>query len=176
MKISYLADHEDLISDVARLQFIEWGRFRPGDTVEARVERLRPCCRKGSVPTVLAGFLDSKLLGAAMLVENDMDSRPDLGPWLAGVVVVPEHRNKGLGSSLVEAAVSEAADLGVSRLYLCTDASQSLYSRLGWRELERCEYKGIEVTIMFKDLGPNNSFEADGYAAAQFQRYVSRSQ
>jgi GNAT superfamily N-acetyltransferase len=157
--ISYLADHEDLIPEVAQLHFNEWGHFRPGDTVEARAARLKLCCGKGRIPSVLVGFLGSELCGAAMLVESDMESRPDLGPWLAGVVVKPEHRGKSLGTALVQAIVSEAQALGIPQLYLYTDASQSLYARLGWLQTERCDYKGIEVSIMCKELVPNNSFK-----------------
>jgi len=152
MKVSYLADHEDLITDVARLNFKEWGHFRPGDTVEARAVRLKTCCGKRQVPSVVVGILDSKACGAAMLLANDMESRPQLGPWLAGVVVSSDHRGRGIGTALVQAIVSEAESLGISQLFLHTQSSQSLYARLGWVEIERCEYQGIEVTIMRRQL------------------------
>jgi GNAT superfamily N-acetyltransferase len=152
MKVSYLADHEDLITDVARLNFKEWGHFRPGDTVDARAERLKACCGKHQVPSVVVGILDSKACGSAMLLASDMESRPELGPWLAGVVVASEHRGKGIATELIQAIVSEAELLGVSQLFLHTQSSQSLYARLGWTEIERCEYKGVQVSIMCRQL------------------------
>ena len=42
------------------------------------------------------------LLGSAMLIAHDMDTRPQWTPWLAGMVVAPEFRGRGIGAALVE--------------------------------------------------------------------------
>jgi predicted N-acetyltransferase YhbS len=159
MQIDYLSNHKHLIPELAQLHFSEWGHYRPGDTVEARAERLRASCGKDSLPTVIVALLGSELCGSAMLVANDMDTRPDLSPWLAGVYVKTQHRHSGIGSALIMRIAGEATALGVSRLYLCTDGSESLYARLGWSAVERSPYKGITVTVMARDLPPNNSFK-----------------
>ncbi|MDB5973735.1 MAG: family acetyltransferase, partial [Nevskia sp.] len=57
--IEYLADREPLIAELGKLHFDEWGRHRPGDTVGERISRLRACCGKGSIPTVVVGLLGS---------------------------------------------------------------------------------------------------------------------
>jgi predicted N-acetyltransferase YhbS len=158
MQIDYLANHVHLIPELAHLHFNEWGRYRPNDTVDARIERLRTCCGKNSLPTIVVALSGAKLCGSAMLVANDMDTRPDLSPWLAGVYVKVEHRSKGIGSALVTRIVTEAAALGVPRLYLCTNRLETLYGRLGWSTVERTSYKGITVTIMTFDLLSNSSF------------------
>jgi GNAT superfamily N-acetyltransferase len=157
MQIDYLSSHKHLIPELAQLYFSEWGHYRPGDTVEARAERLRACCGENSLPTVVVAFMGSKLFGSAMLVANDMDTRPDLTPWLVGVYVKAEYRRSGVGSALVNRIVEEAMALGVPRLYLCTDTSEALYACLGWSAIERSPYKGITVTVMARDLPPNNS-------------------
>ena len=41
-----------------------------------------------------------------------------------------------------------ARRLGVVRLYLYTNGSESLYSRLGWRTFCRELYEGRSVTVM----------------------------
>jgi GNAT superfamily N-acetyltransferase len=157
MQIDYLANHQHLIPELAQLHFNEWGHYRPNDTVDARAERVRSCCGKRSLPTVVVALCGAELCGSAMLIANDMDTRPDLSPWLAGVYVKVEHRSKGIGSALVSRIVAEAAALGVPRLYLCTDRPEALYARLGWSIVERTPYKGIPVTIMTFDLPPNSS-------------------
>jgi N-acetylglutamate synthase-like GNAT family acetyltransferase len=86
-----------------------------------------------------------------MLVAHDMDSRPQLTPWLAGVFVEPQCRGKGIGSALVRRIEAEARSLGVSTLYLYTPHTEFLYERLGWSVIERCEYH-TNVVVMSKEL------------------------
>ena len=87
-----------------------------------------------------------------MLVENDMTTRPELSPWLAGVFVPPELRGRGIGAALVERVVHEAGALGVPRLFLYIPGPGTLYRRLGWSVVERTLYRPLwgdqEVTIM----------------------------
>jgi N-acetylglutamate synthase-like GNAT family acetyltransferase len=87
-----------------------------------------------------------------MLVAHDMDSRPQLTPWLAGVFVKPQCRGKGIGSALVRRIEAEARSLEVATLYLYTPNTESLYERLGWSVTERCEYRNTNVVVMSKEL------------------------
>lgn len=157
MHIGYLADHPELIPVLARWHHEEWAYLRPGDSVAARAARLRGACGRGEIPTVFAAFSETSLLGSAMLVAHDMDTRMDLTPWLAGVFVAPDGRCKGIGTALVGRVVECAARLGVSRLYLYTPSAERLYSRLGWLVVERTRYRGVEVVVMSYDLEQNRS-------------------
>lgn len=148
MYIDYLCDHPHLIEELAELNFKEWGEFRPGDTLEARTERMRAACGKGAIPSVVVAIEDGRLLGGALLIDSDMKIRPQLTPWLAGVYVKAEDRGRGVASQLVNRIVDEAAALGVSQLYLYTDAAQSLYAQLGWEVIEELVYDDLPVTIM----------------------------
>ena len=150
MQIEYLADHPLLIPELVRLHFEQWGHLRPDETLEHRTRRLEACCGRGGVPTVFVAIEGGALCGSAMLVAHDMDTRPDLTPWLAGVYVVDAYRGRGYGSALVRRVETEAAELGVERLYLYTPDAQDFYSRLGWVLDHRCEYLGQTVTIMTK--------------------------
>lgn len=153
MHIDYLADHPELIPKLARHYFAEWGRFHPDEPIEDRTDRLAAACGRGGIPTVVVALNDDgELAGGAMLVENDMETRPDLTPWLAGVYVAPARRGHGHASALVARIEAEAAAAGVERLYLYTPNAMSLYARLGWAEDERCQYRGEEVAIMSKRL------------------------
>ena len=88
-----------------------------------------------------------------MLVAHDMETHPELTPWLAGVYVPAEFRHKGYGSALVDRVVSEAATLGIPELYLYTASAHDLYARLGWSLLERDDYLGQEVVLMRRKPG-----------------------
>jgi GNAT superfamily N-acetyltransferase len=148
MHIDYLCDHPPLIEELAALHFKEWGQFRPGQTVENRIEHMRASCGKGAIPSVVVALDGSRLLGGALLLENDLKLRPNLTPWLAGVYVIAQERGRGIASQLVKRVVEEAATLGVRELYLYTDASQALYARLGWEVVEDLLYDDLPVTVM----------------------------
>jgi predicted N-acetyltransferase YhbS len=103
---------------------------------------------RGQVPNVVVACTDSILLGSAMLVAHDMDTRPEWSPWLAGAVVAPEHRRRGIGAALVERVITEARKLGFPALYLYTFSVEQYYTRLGWRSIERATHLGADVAIM----------------------------
>ena len=162
MQIGYLADHPDFIPTLARWHHQEWAYLRPGDSIEARIERLRHECGQRQIPTVVIAFVDSLLLGSAMLIAHDMDTRMDLSPWLAGVFVSPEHRRRGIGAALVQRVIDEASALGVRRLYLYTPGAEEFYARRGWSLIERTNYRGANVAVMSLDVSPQ--FRLEGAA------------
>jgi len=128
------------------------GHLRANETVEDRVIRLRLASGHRQIPTTYVAIAGEQLLGSACLVKHDMDTRPELSPWLAGVFVAPSQRRRGIGAALIQKAVEEAGLLGIERLYLYTLTSDTFYLKLGWSVLERTFYKRLweeqEVTIM----------------------------
>jgi GNAT superfamily N-acetyltransferase len=91
-------------------------------------------------------------IGMVSLKFHDMDTRPDLDPWLGGLLVLPEWRNRGVGMMLMHRATEEARRLNVSRLYLWTHSAEGLYRKLGWQVVERSDYFGKEAVVMQIDL------------------------
>jgi N-acetylglutamate synthase-like GNAT family acetyltransferase len=154
MQIGYLADHPDFIPTLARWHHQEWAYLRPGDSIEARTERLRHSCGQRQIPAVVIAFADGLLLGSAMLIAHDMDTRMDLSPWLAGVFVSPKHRRRGIGAALVQRVIDEASALGVERLYLYTPGAEEFYARRGWLLIERTNYRGANVAVMSLNVSP----------------------
>ncbi len=71
-------------------------------------------------------------LGCVHLIDNDDPGQPELYPWLAAMVVVPERRGQGIGSMLVRALLAEARARGFASLWLGTDGP-GFYERLGAR-------------------------------------------
>ena len=129
MNIELLADRSELIPQLAQLHFQEWGPLRPGETLERRMLRLRGTCGRAGIPMAVVATDGPTLCGSAILIGADMDTRPELSPWLAGVFVVPEFRRRGIGTSLVEHITNRAGALGVPTLYLYTPSAETLYSR-----------------------------------------------
>ncbi len=108
--------------------------------------------QSGDVPFIVVAIKNNQLIGSAALVNEDMKTRKDLSPWLASVFVKPEFRQAGIGTSLVRNIEGEATSRGIRKLFLFTEHACDLYSKLGWYDLEECEYQGVNVAIMFKEF------------------------
>ena len=76
--------------------------------------------------------------------------RPDLGPWLADVVVDPKYQKQGIGKMLVDVTSLKAKELGFKKLYLFAfDLTiPEYYQRLGWKQIGMDEFKSHPVTVM----------------------------
>ena len=148
MTIEYLADHPEFLPILAEWQHAEWGHLRPGDTLEARTNRLRSEGERGRIPLTVVAHENGIVLGSASLIPHDMDTRLELSPWLAGVFVGTDHRRKGIGAQLVRRIMAEAASLKVPILYLYTVHSETFYANLGWSLQEHTAYREQNVAIM----------------------------
>jgi predicted N-acetyltransferase YhbS len=151
MKIGYLADHREHIPRLAEWLHAEWGYLHENDSVERRAARLESRATRGGVPVTFVAVDGESLLGSASLVEDDLETRPELTPWLASVFVAPEHRGQGVASALVRRVVEEARDSAVSRLYLWTTDQERLYARLGWQPVERMRFQDENIVVMTID-------------------------
>lgn len=90
--------------------------------------------------------------GTASFMAADLEIRDDIGPWLAGLYVVPEARGQGCAQRLVAAVEEAARRAGDTSLYLYTSDAQGLYERLGWHRIEETVDNNRPVTIMRRDL------------------------
>ena len=147
-ELHYLADRPQHIPALAVWHFAQWGELNPANDVAARIARLQTQLNRGTVPTTFIACDGDELLGSASLVVSDLDIRPELTPWLAGVFVAPAARNRGVGTLLVQRVMSEARDIGVPRLHLFTLDREKFYAGLGWRLLERIIWREREIAVM----------------------------
>lgn len=152
LQIDNLADRPELLPELSRLQHAEWGRFNSGRTLDERIANLQRCSLGRTVPTTVIATQDGILLGSAMLVDHDMSTRPDISPWLAGVLVKPEFRRRGIATRLIERIEQEATSFGIPTLHLYTDTASRFYAKRGWSWVEDCAYRNVRVTIMRRTL------------------------
>lgn len=153
-KIALLAEYPELIPRLAQWRWEEWGHLHPYRPQDEWIKRLAGHIHQDQIPLTVVAFENEEPVGLASLVHSDMETRKDLTPWLAGVLVLPTFRGRGFGSALVTAIEQHAAALGVETLYLYTDSAQGLYEKLAWEEIDREPYKGREVVIMYKRMTP----------------------
>ncbi len=91
-------------------------------------------------------------VGTASLAHEDLASRPDLTPWLAGVLVEEAHRGRGCGTMLVRRVEAFAVESGVETLWLYTRTAEALYARLGWHRVGLEVNRGRDVVLMSRAL------------------------
>lgn len=137
---------------MAELHHAEWKHLNPSLTLEGRAEAIAEAAGREGIPSIFIAVSGSQLVGSAALVQNDMDTKPDLSPWLAAVYVKETFRHQGIATQLIARCEAEAACLSTDSWYLYTEFASRLYEKLGWRHLERCEYKGVTVDVMCKQI------------------------
>ena len=165
--IDYLANCPELMDELARLSWKEWQEIyqQRKQTLEDSLKNYRERTNTDRLPLTLVAVRARhgqsltglavncrELVGMVSLKFHDMDTRPDLDPWLGGLFVIPEWRNRGVGTMLMHRATEEAGRLSVSQLYLWTHTAEALYRKLGWQVVERSNYFGKEAVVMQIDL------------------------
>ena len=153
IEIVDLKDYADYLPTLAVWHQSEWSDLNPGETVKQRIKRMQPYLNDGFIPSTFVAK-DKTSLGSASIVASDMETRPDLAPWLASVFVAPEHRRKGIGRQLILHVMGRAKIEGIKTLYLFTTDKESYYQKLGWNTDSIVQYRGHKVTIMQVTLNP----------------------
>ena len=150
-RIVTLAERPDLMGTVAYWQWREWGRQR-GRRLASVLRELEDLADPTGAD---AGFVlldDGIPVATACLTALDLDTRPDLSPWLASVFVAAPHRCRGHASRLVRAVEAAAMARGHAMLWLFTWTTVPLYARLGWNVVGAEQHHGSMVTLMRRDL------------------------
>jgi N-acetylglutamate synthase-like GNAT family acetyltransferase len=148
MEIKHILKHPQAIPVIARWLENEWGHLSPDVNFSKISSDLRKQKIHHNIPETFIAVENNKFLGTASLVGNDMSTRPELTPWLAGVFVDPIFRNNGVGAELVKTVVAEAEIIGIKKFYLWTANKMNYYSNLGWQFFEQTNYLKKNVTIM----------------------------
>lgn len=157
MEIVPLADKKEFITELAKLHHAAWKHLNPSLTLEGRAEAIAKAAGREGIPSIFIAVSGDQLVGSAALVHNDMDTKPGLTPWLAAVYVKETFRHQGIATGLIARCETEAARANADAWYLFTEFAAKLYEELGWRHLERCEYRGVTVDVMCKQIASQHA-------------------
>jgi len=154
MRIQPLADVPDAAPVLEGWFVAEWepyyGTDGPGDAAADIADSMRT----DGLPLALIALDDAgRPLGTAALKTDSPGSELGLGPWLAAVVIAPEHRGQGVGSALIAAIEDETRRQGHASLYTSTDTLTGLLERRGWRAIDSTETLRGRVAVYTLDLG-----------------------
>ena|SRR5258708_4485530 len=144
-----ISDRPDLAPAVARWLVDEFGY--PGSRTLDEMTALILSPPRGPEETFVL-FDHDKPVGTASLAHDDLASRRDLTPWLAGVFVEPASRGRGFATALVRQVEAFATAASVPTLWLYTWTAEPLYARLGWQRVGVETNRGEEVVLMMRRL------------------------
>lgn len=152
VEIHYLADHPEYVPSLAAALLEQWRWITPELTLSDRTARMEAHLNRDTLPIAWVAHADGQALGTAALRVHDLEGREELTPWLGGVWVNPQSRNRGAGSALCTVAEAKARAMGFRELFLFTLDRQAWYAALGWAALEPTSWRDHPGTIMRKPL------------------------
>lgn len=160
LKIVNLNQVPECIEPLARWHHAQWSHLYPGSSLEQRIDKMQAYLGNDFIPSTWVaietepGFTGpvpaTRLIGSAAIIASDMETRMELGPWLASVYVKEAMRKHGAGSKLVQHVVAQAAMHDYGEIYLFTPDQQSFYAKRGWLPFEDLDYHGEQVSIMVR--------------------------
>ncbi len=158
IRIFPLHEKKSLYPILAYWSFNNWymGRDVPFRYV---LQEYRRRADKESLPYSFVACMDDLPVGMVSVKYNDMLNRPDLSPWLSALYVVPEYRNTGIGSLLINEVLQDCADNCVKRIFLFVDSRYldklvHYYTKRGWIYLdEEKDSDGNATKIFFYEIG-----------------------
>ena len=74
----------------------------------------------------------NKIVSGLGVIENDFHNRKDLTPNICAVYTEKEYRNFGIAGNLLNMAVEDCRQKGISPVYLVTN-HEGFYERYGWQ-------------------------------------------
>lgn len=153
MNISFLADHPEFIETLAPWVAEHWRPILSQETAESRTAKFRTHLNHDTLPIAWVAHSGGQVFGTAALRVHDLPGHENITPWLGGVYVAPEFRNRGIGAALCSTVEQQAKALyGISTLYLFTLDRQAWYSNLGWGMFQPVTWCGRAGDVMFKEL------------------------
>lgn len=153
--VQLLAEHPDAIAAVAEICWREWGQPpEPTDLAWWVAATTREAGRDALPISWVA--LDAKgvALGRVGLIAYDWHDWPERTPWVAGMIVRPDHRGHGLGGRLMAQLEAWARDQGHTQVWVATGGRAiAFYRKCGWEVIEIVPHDSGEMaTILSKRL------------------------
>ena len=149
-RIVAVSDRPDLAPVVARWRVDAFFTHPGGYTVEEMTALILAPPVGPEEAFIL--FDGGRPVGTAGLVHSDLDTRPDLTPWLAGLFVESAFRGRGHATALIRQVETFALAASVPVLWLYTSTAVPLYQRLGWHRVGLEQENGQAVVLMRRVL------------------------
>lgn len=137
MKIIRLEnDNNEIFEKICEWNYNWWG-IKNNRTMEEVKENLRhSLCIKDRMPQTFVALINKVPVGMYQIsMCEDLESRPDIYPWLINVYVDEKYRGKNVARELLNTVKDNAKKIGLSEIYLYTK-HVGLYEKFGWIFIE----------------------------------------
>ena len=146
MEIIKLEESNNLFFDKICDWYYNWLGIKNNESIEEIKCTFEHSLCKNKLPQTFVALIDGEPAGMYQLaMSDDLNSRPDLYPWLINVYVDEKFRGRNVARELMNTVKENAKKLGLTELYLYTKHI-GLYEKFGW--------KFIEEVKTFKDDSP----------------------
>jgi GNAT superfamily N-acetyltransferase len=144
----------------AAAQLAEWFKAQWPDYHRGRtLGDISSLLRLRDVQQTLIAEIGGELVGTVAIRKSWSDA-PDIpGPWLGGLLVMPEHRHAGIGMALVDAACEAAFAAGYPTIHVAIRDGVAAYEARGW-EMVGTMMTGTEAVTVLKRLSAAQSAES----------------
>ncbi len=149
LTVTTIAKRPDLLPTVADWLWREWWQ-RSGHSLEQTQAIYAVGCAEVGVPQTFVLLAGGTPIGTASLARTDLEERPDLTPWLAGVFVVPEARGRGRVRHLLAAFDGACRAAAIPTAWLYTNTAEQVYLRGGWHVAETVQRQGKRPTTLMR--------------------------
>lgn len=123
-----------------------WWGVRDGKSYEQVRCNLEHSLNIHRLPQTYIAIIDNKAVGMYQFaMSDDLESRPDLYPWLINVYVDEKYRGIGVCRELMKSVIEHAKEANIQELYLYTK-HVGLYEKFGW--------KYVEEVLTFREDSP----------------------
>lgn len=119
-----------MIKDLAA----EWFHSKWGIPKEAYMECMSAYLNKETEYGWYLCLDGKKIVAGLGVIENDFHNRKDLAPNVCAVYTEEEYRCKGIAGNLLNMAVADMKNKGITPIYLITNHT-TFYERYGWEFL-----------------------------------------
>ncbi len=119
-----------MIKDLAA----EWFHSKWGVPKEAYMECMSAYLNKETEYGWYLCLDGEKIVAGLGVIENDFHNRKDLAPNVCAVYTEEEYRCKGIAGNLLNMAVADMKNKGITPIYLVTNHT-TFYERYGWEFL-----------------------------------------
>jgi GNAT superfamily N-acetyltransferase len=157
LELTCIAKRPDLLPIITKWLWREWWENRGFSAEETQAMYSKGQVEVGA-PQTLVLMVDDVPVGTASLALQDLEERPDLTPWLAGVFVIPEMRGRGYAYRLLEAFDEACYAASIDTAWLYTSNAERLYLKAGWQIAQTIERPTKRpVTLMRRSFSKQQS-------------------
>lgn len=136
MEIIKLEDSHNYIFDKICEWNYNWWGIRNNDSFEAVKCYLEHSLCKDRLPQTFVALIDNQPVGMYQIsMSDDLETRPDIYPWLVNVYVDENFRNRGICKELMNTVSENAKKMNLRELFLYTKHI-GLYEKFGWEFVE----------------------------------------